>query len=184
MKLPIWPAIERGRLYAFPAVWAAVLVTGVGLRQPLLLIDVTSLLTFNADERLSATLARQSLVAMDAAPTALTFVRHDSGEPDEASQSSARDVSGGHGRFAAPGNAVRRQVQLRPINPRTADELAGFFRDVAYSLTDIRQGEAVPPIKVQRVPRDLGTKDGSLRKALFITALLPVILDVNQRLLP
>jgi len=72
---------------------------------------------------------------------------------------------------------------LRPINPRTADELAGFFRDVSYSLTDIRQGEAVPPIKVERVPDDLGSKDGLQRKSLFITAILPVILEVNQRVL-
>ena len=78
---------------------------------------------------------------------------------------------------------MRRQVQLRPISPRTADELAGFFRDVSYTLTDVRQGEAVPPIKVERVPADLGTKDGSERKALFITALLPVMLEVNQRVL-
>ena len=68
---------------------------------------------------------------------------------------------GGHGRFAAPGNAVRRQVQLRAINPRTADELAGFFREASYTLTDIRQGEAVPAIRVERVPDDLVTKDGS-----------------------
>jgi Bax protein len=94
-----------------------------------------------------------------------------------------RGVTGGHGRFAAPGNAVRRQVNVQPISPRTADELAGFFRDVAYTLTDIRQGEAVPPIKVDRVPADLGTKDGNERKALFITALLPVVLEANQRVL-
>ena len=34
---------------------------------------------------------------------------------------------------------------------RTADELAGFFRAAAYTLTDVRLGEAVPPIKVDRV---------------------------------
>ena len=69
-----------------------------------------------------------------------------------------------------PATRVRRQVQVRAINPRTADELAGFFRDVSYTLTDVRQGEAVPPIKVERVPDDLGSKDGNERKALFITA--------------
>ena len=41
----------------------------------------------------------------------------------------------------------------------------------------------MPPIKVERVPADLGNKDGSERKALFITALLPVVLEVNQRVL-
>ena len=81
------------------------------------------------------------------------------------------------------GNAVRRQIQVKAINPKTADELAGFFRDVSYTLTDVRLGEAVPPIKFERVPDDLGNKDGGERKALFITALLPVILEVNQRVL-
>ena len=94
------------------------------------------------------------------------------------------DPSMGHGRFAAPGNALRRQVQLRAVSPRTADELAGFFRDVSFTLlTDIRQGEAVPAIKVDRVPADLGNKDGYERKQLFITAILPVVLEVNQRVM-
>ena len=120
MKLPLGAAVERGRFYAFPAVWAAVLVTGVGLRQPLPPIDVTSFLAFNADQRLA--LPRPDFGAMDADTTALTFVRHDGPEADEASHAGSRDVWGAHGRFGAPGNAVRRQVQLRPINPRTADD--------------------------------------------------------------
>ena len=69
------------------------------------------------------------------------------------------------------------------ISPRTADELAGFFRDASYTLTEVRQGEAVPPLKVDRVPGDLDTKDGNERKSLFITAILPVVLEVNQRVL-
>jgi Bax protein len=113
----------------------------------------------------------------------LVFVRHDLIQPEEQTQSIARDSAGSHGRFAAPGNAVRRQAQLRTINPRTADELAGFFRDVSFSLTDVRQGVAVPPIKVERVPDDLGTKDGNERKQLFIAALLPVLLEINQQVM-
>ena len=89
----------------------------------------------------------------------LTFVRHDI-EPEDAMASTPRDIAGGHGRFAAPGNAVRRQIQVKAINPRTSDEMAGFFRDVSYTLTGVRQGEAVPPIKVERVPDDIGNKDG------------------------
>jgi Bax protein len=184
MNLPIrWPAAERGRLYAFPAVWVVVFVTGVAFRQPAPAVDVTSFLAFNVGDRPAAVAATPSRQAMRADPASLIFVRHDASEFDEANRSSVRELAGAHGRFAAPGNAVRRQVQLRPINPRTADELAGFFRDVSYTLSDIRQGEAVPPIRVERVPDDLGSKDGNLRKALFITALLPVILDVNQRVL-
>jgi Bax protein len=184
MQSSIWPAVERGRQYAFPAVWAAVLATGVGLSEPLPSLDVAPYLTFVPIGAASAASPEQpAFLAMNAEPEALTFVRHDVSEPDDTFHRSTRETSLGHGRFAAPGNAIRRQVQLRPISPRTADELAGFFRDVAYTLTDIRLGEAVPPIKVERVPADLGTKDGSERKALFITAILPVVLEVNQRVL-
>ena len=41
----------------------------------------------------------------------------------------------------------------------------------------------MPPIRVERVPADLVSKDGNERKALFITALLPVVLEVNQRIM-
>jgi Bax protein len=165
-------------------VWVALLATGVGLSEPLPSLDVAPYLSFAPVGQANAASPDQPpFLAMNAEPEALTFVRHDVSEPDDTFHRSTREWPAGHGRFAAPGNAIRRQVQLRQINPRTADELAGFFRDVAYTLTEIRQGEAVPPIKVQRVPADLGTKDGNERKALFITALLPVVLEVNQRVL-
>jgi Bax protein len=185
MQSSIWPALERGRYYAFPAVWAAVFATGVGFsQQPLPSLDVAPYLSFAPLGKASAAvLDPVAFLALNAEPESLTFVRHEVSEPDDTFHSPARDFSFGHGRFAAPGNALRRQVQLRPVNPRTADELAGFFRDVAYSLTDIRLGEAVPPIRVERVPADLVNKDGNERKALFITAILPVVLDVNQRVL-
>jgi len=180
MLCPIRPVLDRGRYYAFPAVWAAVFATGVGWREPVQAVDVASFLSFNAAQ--AAAPMQPFFFALAAQPPSLTFVRHDP-EPEEAAQVGVREASGSHGRFAAPGNAVRRQVQLRAINPRTADELAGFFQQVSYTLSDIRQGEAVPPIKLERVPEDLATKEGPLRKTLFITALLPVILEVNQRVL-
>jgi Bax protein len=169
---------DRGALggYGFPAVWAAVFAAGIGLYPSLPTLDPSG----KADEMAFPSLQAPAFLASGPYPATMTFVRHD---PLEVALAGTTDLSGGHGRFAAPGNAVRRQVQLRPINPRTADELAGFFRDVSYTLTDIRQGEAVPPIRVERVPDDLVTKDGALRKSLFITALLPVILSVNQRVL-
>ncbi len=184
MQCSIWPAVERGRQYAFPAVWAAVLATGVGLSEPLPSFDIAPYLSFKPIGSANAASPDQpEFLALDAQPEALTFLRHDTSEPDDTFHRSTREQSMGHGRFAAPGNAVRRQVQLRPISPRTADELAGFFRDVSYTLTDVRLGEAVPAIKVDRVPADLGSKDGNERKALFITAILPVVLEVNQRVL-
>lgn len=184
MKSSIRLAVMRGRQYAFPAAWATVFATGVGLGEPLPSLDVAPYLSFAPIGAASAASPEPpAFLTMNAEPEALTFVRNDVSEPDDIHHRSTRESSLGHGRFAAPGNAVRRQVQLRQISPRTADELAGFFRDVAYTLTDIRQGEAVPPIRVERVPADLGTKDGNERKALFITAILPVVLEVNQRVL-
>lgn len=161
---------------------------GVGLYEPAPSIDVVSYLSFAPISSAHAqTLGEPTFLAVNAEPAALIFVRHEMSEADDATVRSPRDsatgTSGGHGRFAAPGNAVRRQVQVRPISPRSADELAGFFRDVAYTLTDVRQGEAVPPLKFDRVPGDLSAKDGVERKMLFITALLPVILEANQRVL-
>ena len=183
MNRSIWPAVDRGRQYAFPAVWAAVLATGVGLSEPLPSFDVAPYLSFKPIGSANAASPDQpAFLTLDATPDALTFVRHDA-EPDDTFHPSTRDQWMGHGRFAAPGNAVRRQVQLRPISPRTADELAGFFRAASYTLTDVRLGEAVPAIKVDRVPADLGSKDGNERKSLFITAILPVVLEVNQRVL-
>ncbi|MBS0537247.1 MAG: glucosaminidase domain-containing protein [Proteobacteria bacterium] len=183
MRFLVKPALDRGRRYAFPATWAAVLLTGIGMRAPLPAIDATALLNFNPLGQLASSLP-DFLPPMNADTAALIFVRHDLETPDEQAAAfnvNVRDIAGGHGRFAAPGNAVRRQVQSRAINPRTAEELAGFFRDQSYTLADVRQGLAVPPIRLERVPDDLNTKDGVERKMLFITALLPVILEVNQR---
>ena len=43
MKSSVWPALERGRQYAFPAGWVAVFATGVGLSEPLPSLDVAHL---------------------------------------------------------------------------------------------------------------------------------------------
>jgi Bax protein len=180
----IRPGFNRARHYAFPAVWAAVLITGIGLREPVQAIDLSTQLTFvNTPEGPVTLETPRAFLAMEADPASLTFVSHDISEPEAPAPISTRDFIGAHGRFAAPGNALRRQVELRAINPHTADELASTFRGFAYTLTDVRQGEAVPALRVERVPDDLGMKDGNERKLLFITALLPIILDVNQRIL-
>jgi Bax protein len=171
--------LDGGRRFAFPVAWTAVLAAGIGLQRPAPESGAAPLLAFNVIPPAAAETPAPVAKAPD---PLLTFVRHDV-EPEEAIPVSAREITGGHGRFAAPGNAVRRQILVKAINPRTADELAGFFREASYTLTDVRLGEAVPPIKVERVPDDLSAKEGAERKALFITALLPVILEVNQRVL-
>ena len=181
MGFSVRPAVEAGRNYAFPIVWSAVLVAGIGLQRPFPELNAGQMLAFNVIPPAAAEV--RPAVAPSSPDPMLSFVRHDI-EVEDVQPVSAREIaSGGHGRFAAPGNAMRRQIQVKAINPKTADELAGFFREASYTLTDVRQGDPVPPLKVERVPDDLNNKEGAERKSLFITALLPVILEVNQRVL-
>ncbi len=189
MRIFFWSVTDRGRFYAFPAAWVAVLAAGIGLRQPVLAEDPASFLAFDAVGYSAPETA--SVPPMHADTMALIFVRHDllgSDDPNhfrvrDGGREVVRESVGSHGRFAAPGNFARRHVEMRAVNPRTASELAGFYNNVSYWLSEIRQGQAVPPIKVERVSDDLGSKDGTERKELFIIALLPVVLEVNQRVL-
>ena len=119
MHCSIWPAVERGRQYAFPAVWAAVFATGVGLSEPLPSFDAAPYLSFAPIGSANARTADQPVMpALDAEPQALTFVHLEPTEPDDIFHLSSREPSIGHGRFAAPANAVRRQIQLRPTTMR------------------------------------------------------------------
>jgi Bax protein len=184
MQLSIQPALLRGRRYAFPAVWVAMFAAGIGLREPLPSFDLGSHFSFiNVGERPVALATPPAFLAMAADPSALSFVSHEVIEGEDTARRNPRDFAGGHGRFAAPGNALRRQIQVQNINPRTSDELAAAFRKVAYSLNDVRQGEAVPPLRIERMPQDIVNMDGLERRSLFIATLLPVILEANQRVL-
>ena len=178
MRPLVRSVLAGGRLYAFPMAWAGVLVGGLALYHPLPEIDASQLLAFNVIPPAAAE-PRLAIPALPPDPL-MTFVRFEV-EPEDTLPTNA--IAGGHGRFAAPGNAVRRQILVKAINPKTSDEMAGAFRDVSYTLTDVRLGDPVPPIKVERVPDDLVNRDGGERKSLFISALLPVILEVNQRVL-
>src|SRR5580704_4604202 len=129
MQLSIWPAVERGRHYAFPAVWVAVFATGVGLSEPLPSLDVAPYLSFAPIGVVNAaTLQQPAFLALNAEPDSLTFVRHDAAEPDDVFHRPLRESAWGHGRFAAPGNAIRRQVQLRRSTPGTPADLPGSSR--------------------------------------------------------
>jgi Bax protein len=183
MQLAVWPALQAGRDYSFAIVWAGLVAGGWGLSQPLPSFEVAPYLSFGPVGSVAAAPQSLALPELDFVPDGLVFVRHELGEADDVFHRATHEQAWAHGRFAAPGNAVRRQVQLRSINPKTADELAGFFRQASYSLGEIRQGEAVPPIRLEKIPSDITSKDGNERKALFITALLPVVLEVNQRIL-
>jgi Bax protein len=184
--MPIWiqPVLERGRQFAFPTILVAVFAAGIGLREPLPSLDLASHFTFvSVPDRPVALATPPAFLAMAADPAALSFVSHELGDADELARRGPREFAGGHGRFAAPGNALRRQVHVQAISPKTTEELATAFRNASYKLTDIRQGEAVPPLRLERVPADIVNKDGIERRTLFITALLPVILETNQRVL-
>lgn len=88
---------------------------------------------------------------------------------------------------AGPGPAMPRHLSPRPVaelRVASAGQLAELFRRQDYSLDDVRQGEAVPALRIERVPEDLaGMRDGSERKWLFIKAVLPIVLEVNERIL-
>src|SRR5438045_9787849 len=93
-------AADCGRVYTFPAIWAAIFVAGVSGREPLPAVDASSFLSFTIGDDQAASPNQPVFLALAAQPPSLTFVRHDI-EPDEATPSGAREASGGHGRFAA-----------------------------------------------------------------------------------
>ena len=47
MALSVRPAIDAGRTYAFPIVWSAVLVVGIGLQRPFPEMNAGQMLAFN-----------------------------------------------------------------------------------------------------------------------------------------
>jgi len=75
MYCSIRPAIDRGRQYAFPVVWAAVFATAVSLSEPLPSFDAAPYLSFAPIGKAQASSPDEMmLVAMDAEPQALTFL--------------------------------------------------------------------------------------------------------------
>src|SRR5687768_3127426 len=81
MYCSIRPAMNRGRRYAFPVVWAAVFATGVSLSEPLPSFDAAPYLSFGKAQASSPD--EMMLVAMDAEPQALTFLPPPANEPDD-----------------------------------------------------------------------------------------------------
>src|SRR3569833_710763 len=116
MGLSLRPAVEAGRAYAIQIVWSDVLAAGIGLHRPAVEMDAGSLLVFFV---IPPAAAETRPVVANAPDPMLTFVRHEIALEDVAPVS-AREFAGGHGRFAAPGNAVRRQIRVKAINPKTA----------------------------------------------------------------
>ncbi|MBV8393228.1 MAG: hypothetical protein JOY81_08595, partial [Alphaproteobacteria bacterium] len=94
------------RFYVFPAGWLALMATGVGVAHTLPQVDATTQLSAQIGLPPAPT-AEPSFLAKGPYAETVAFVTHDRPEPEQMAQV-ARDFLGGHGRFAAPGNAVRR----------------------------------------------------------------------------
>ncbi len=67
----------------------------------------------------------------------------------------------------------------------SARDLVRQFDEINYRLADVRTGRVeVPRVFLERLPADLKELDSiALRKRLFIQALLPHVLDANERIL-
>ncbi len=67
----------------------------------------------------------------------------------------------------------------------SADSLLASFRRMGYDLEKVGTGDGrVPPFFLSRMPVDLGqVPDVKVRKAVFLQAVLPLILQVNEDIL-
>lgn len=81
---------------------------------------------------------------------------------------------------AAPAAPARANSDAAP----EAMALADVFEASGYDWDSVRTGEAdVPHLATRALPRDLGrVSDLELKKSLFFRALLPVVLQVNDRI--
>jgi Bax protein len=70
------------------------------------------------------------------------------------------------------------------VTVQYTEELASLFESHDYALDEIRSGDkAVPPLALTRLPDDLGrVPEVEKRKVLFIKALLPIVLQTNERI--
>lgn len=89
-----------------------------------------------------------------------------------------------HGWLSHAYAGQRRHRVVVPMRVSNTEQLAQVFQAHDYSLAHARRGQPIPALQIDRVPADLGSvKDGNTRKWLFIKALLPIVLEVNERIL-
>jgi Bax protein len=107
------------------------------------------------------------------APLTLTS-GDDSWQPERLSVSMASPPSGGPVASLHGGVAVK-----------SAAKLGSFFNSLGYSLAKVRYSrQSVPRVFLDRLPRDLKTMSSvSARKTLFLKAMLPLILQVNDTIM-
>jgi Bax protein len=70
-------------------------------------------------------------------------------------------------------------VYLLSLYPGSAEKLDATFRGYQYAWPPTA---VVPPLGLDHLPRDLHTLDPSLKKNLFLRALLPLVLAANNRI--
>lgn len=89
-----------------------------------------------------------------------------------------------HGWLSHAYSGQRRHRVVVAMRVSNTEELTQVFDAHDYSLDHARRGQPIPALQIDRVPADLGSlKDGNERKWLFIKALLPIVLEVNERIL-
>lgn len=82
---------------------------------------------------------------------------------------------------APPGGAGRARILLGVSSAR---DLAGKLSALGYSLREVRLGAAVPRVQVAGLPPDMAAiGSAGERKRLFVMAVLPLVLQVNEQIL-
>ena len=75
---------------------------------------------------------------------------------------------------------VTKQDNSISLNAQTTLNL---FDDLGYDLKGVRAGQKVKPIYLTKLPKDLKTLgDTKTKRELFIKIVLPLILDVNEKI--
>jgi Bax protein len=105
----------------------------------------------------------------------------DRGEaPAVTERTAAHETRPLHGRFSHAIEPLRRQVTTMRV--ANTSDLTQAFQAHDYTLDQARRGGPVPALQIDRVPADLvNIRDGNERKELFIKALLPMVLEANER---
>ncbi|MGH8128663.1 MAG: glucosaminidase domain-containing protein [Gammaproteobacteria bacterium] len=81
-------------------------------------------------------------------------------------------LSANHGPVAWP-------VYLLPLQARNTDQLAATFKNYRYAWPP---ADAVPALELTRLPTGLQALEPSLKKNLFLRAVLPLVLAENNRI--
>ena len=72
---------------------------------------------------------------------------------------------------------------LRRVSVRASADLERLFAEHGFSLDEGQDGADVPRLAVAALPRDMAkVDDPAARKALFLRALLPLVLEANREL--